>query len=68
MEKDGKNAIEEGEPITMCKLSDRLHEEGREEERERNNKENLKKAKALVEAGTAKDVVARIMGVNIALL
>ena len=29
MEKDGKNAIEEGEPITMCKLSDRLHEEGK---------------------------------------
>ena len=61
-------AIEEGEPITMCKLSDRLHEEGREEERERNNKENLKKAKALVEAGTAKEIVAKIMGVNVALL
>ena len=41
---------------------------GIEKERERNNKENLKKAKALVEAGTAKEIVAKIMGVNIALL
>ena len=23
------SAVEEGEPITMCKLSDRLHEEGK---------------------------------------
>ena len=38
------------------------------EERERNNKENLKKAKALVEAGTAKEIVAKIMEVNVALL
>ena len=37
-------------------------------EQARNIKENLKKAKALVKAGTAKEIVAKIMGVNIALL
>ena len=34
----------------------------------RNIKENLRKAKSLVKAGTAKEIVAKIMGVNIALL
>lgn len=37
-------------------------------EQARNIKENLRKAKALVKAGTAKEIVAKIMGVNIALL
>lgn len=42
--------------------------EGKKEEQAKNLKENLKKAKALVKAGTAKEIVAKIMGVNIALL
>lgn len=62
------NHDDEGDNITMCEFIDRLREEGIEKERERNNKENLKKAKALVEAGTAKEIVAKIMDVNIALL
>ena len=62
------NHDDEGDNITMCEFIDRLREKGREEEREKNNKENLKKAKALVEAGTAKEIVAKIMDVNIALL
>ena len=74
------NHDDEGDNITMCEFIDRLREEGREEgiekgiekgreeEREKNNKENLKKAKALVKAGTAKEIVAKIMGVNVALL
>lgn len=42
--------------------------EGIKLEQARNIKENLKKAKALVKAGIAKEIVAKIMGVNIALL
>ena len=42
--------------------------EGKKEEKAKNLKENLKKAKSLVKAGTAKEIVAKIMGVNIALL
>ena len=42
--------------------------EGKKEEQAKNIKENIKKAKALVKAGTAKEIVAKIMGVNIALL
>ena len=42
--------------------------EGEKKEQVKNIKENLKKAKALVKAGTAKEIVAKIMGVNIALL
>ncbi len=45
-----------------------LLKEGKKEEKAKNLKENLKKAKALVKAGTAKEIVAKIMGVNIALL
>ena len=50
------------ELLTKCK------KEGKKEEQAKNLKENLKKAKALVKAGTAKEIVAKIMGVNIALL
>ncbi len=42
--------------------------EGEKKEQVKYIKENLKKAKALVKAGTAKEIVAKIMGVNIALL
>ncbi len=42
--------------------------EGEKKEQVKYIKENLKKAKALVKAGTAKRIVAKIMGVNIALL
>ncbi len=43
-------------------------QKGAESEKKKNEIENLRKAKALVKAGTAKEVVAEIMGVDLALL
>ena len=58
----------EGEKIGEKKGEKKWKKEGIKLEQARNIKENLKKAKALVKAGTAKEIVAKIMGVNIALL
>ena len=56
----------------MCKawedLKFELLAKGEKKEQAKNIKENLRKAKALVKAGIAKEIVAKIMGVNIALL
>ncbi len=62
----------EKEKTNMCKawedLKIELLAKGEKKEQAKNIKENLRKAKALVKAGTAKEIVAKIMGVNIALL
>lgn len=60
----------------MCEVLDKVEnrgiqkgiQKGAEGERKKNEIENLRKAKALVKAGTSKEVVAKIMGVNIDLL
>ena len=64
------------EKTNMCKAWEDLKVEllakgekkGEKKEQAKNIKENLRKAKALVKAGTAKEIDAKIMGVNIALL
>lgn len=60
------------EKTNMCKAWEDLKVEllakGEKKEQAKNIKENLRKAKALVKAGIAKEIVAKIMGVNIALL
>ena len=63
------NLIEsKGKSVTMCEVLDRVEKKGAESEKKKNEIENLRKAKALVKAGTSKEVVAEIMGVNINLL
>ncbi len=56
----------------MCEVLDKVEnrgiQKGAEGERRKNEIENLRKAKALVKAGTAKEVVAEIMCVDISLL
>ena len=60
--------LAKGEKIGEKKGEKKWKKEGIKLEQARNIKENLKKAKALVKAGAAKEIVAKIMGVNIALL
>ena len=60
----------------MCEVLDKVEnrgiqkgiQKGAESEKKKNEIENLRKAKALAKAGTAKEVVAEIMGVDLALL
>ena len=66
--KGEKIGEKKGVKIGEKKGEKKWKKEGIKLEQARNIKENLKKAKALVKAGTAKEIVAKIMGVNTALL